>query len=260
VFFAGSAGLGLSTALGTLRAGFVVVGNSPTTDGTAATATAGSLLVINNQGKLVQTFKNKWIQGPWDMALVDGVTWAKAFITNDLTGTVSRLDFTVHSWGLTLDSAKTIASGYVHRGDPVTLFVSPTGMVYDPRIDVLYVASTGDNAVFAVHHAAERTTDAGRGLEIYADNVHLHGPLGMAIAPNGHLLVSNNDGINPDAKHPSEITEFTVAGQFVKQLSVDPAPGGSFGLAVRTTGNATAFAAVDDNTASLLVWTLDEVD
>ena len=260
VFFAGQAGLGLSTALGTLRAGFIVVGNSPTKDGSAATATAGSLLVINNHGKLVQTIKSPWIQGPWDMALVDGGTWAKTFITNDLTGTVSRLDFSVSSTGVKLESAKTIASGYVHRGDPVTLFVSPTGLVYNPRIDVLYVASTGDNAVFAVHHAAERTTDAGRGLEIYADNVHLHGALGMAMAPNGHLLVSNNDGINPDAKHPSEITEFTVAGQFVKQLSVDPAPGGSFGLAVRTAGNTTVFAAVDDNTGSLLVWTLDEVD
>ena len=32
-FFAGKAPLGLSTALGTLRAGFVVVGNSPTADG-----------------------------------------------------------------------------------------------------------------------------------------------------------------------------------------------------------------------------------
>jgi hypothetical protein len=53
-------------------------------------------------------------------------------------------------------STKTIASGYIHRGDPVTLFVSPTGLVYDGRHDVLYVASTGDNAVFAVSHAAER--------------------------------------------------------------------------------------------------------
>jgi hypothetical protein len=38
VFFAGTAPLGLSTALGTLRRGFIVVGNAPTADGTAATA------------------------------------------------------------------------------------------------------------------------------------------------------------------------------------------------------------------------------
>jgi hypothetical protein len=256
-FFAGKAPLGLSTALGTLREGFIVVGNSPTADGSSATATAGSLLVINNQGKLIQTFKNAWVQGPWDMALVDGGDWAKAFITNDLTGTVSRLDFKVSASGLTLLSAKTIASGYVHRGDPVTLFVSPTGLVYNSRLDVLYVASTGDNAVFAVRHAAERTDDGGMGNIIYTDNVHLHGALAMTEAPNGHLLVSNNDGVNPDPNQPSEIVEFTVEGQFVKQLSVDPAQGGSFGLAVRTSEDTAVFAAVDDNTSTLLVWTLN---
>lgn len=257
VFFAGTAPLGLSTALGTLRRGFIVVGNAPTADGTAATAGAGSLLVINNQGRLIQTFKSAWIQGPWDMALVDGGDWAKAFITNDLTGTVSRLDFKVSDRGLTLVSSKTIASGYVHRGDPVTLFVAPTGLVYDGRRDVLYVASTGDSAVFAVRHAAERMDDDGTGTIIYQDNVHLHGPLGMAQAPNGHLLVSNNDGINPDPNQPSEIVEFTVEGQFVKQLSVDPAQGGAFGLAVRTNEDTAVFAAVDDNAATLLIWTLN---
>ncbi|MEA3098397.1 MAG: hypothetical protein QOF74_2637, partial [Caballeronia mineralivorans] len=37
VFFQGGAGLGLSTALGVLKAGFVLVGNVPTADGTSAT-------------------------------------------------------------------------------------------------------------------------------------------------------------------------------------------------------------------------------
>ena len=257
VFFAGNAPLGLSTALGTLRAGFVVVGNAPTVDGTSATAMPGSLLVINNQGKLVQTIASADIQYPWDMALVDGGNWAIAFVANALTGTVSRLDFVVGAAGLQLLSTKVIASGYVHRGDPVTLFVAPTGLVYDARRDVLYVASTGDNAVFAVRHAAERRDDDGMGTIIYQDNVHLHGPLAMTQAPNGHLLVSNNDGINPDANQPSEIVEFTAEGQFVKQLSVDPAQGGAFGLAVRTNEDTAIFAAVDDNTATLLIWTLN---
>jgi hypothetical protein len=256
-FFQGVAPLGLSTALGTLQAGLVVVGNSPTADGTSGTAGAGSLLVINNQGKLIQTITNAAIQGPWDMALVDGGDAAIAFVSNALTGTVIRMDFRVNSTGLRLISTKTIASGYIHRGDPVTLFVSPTGLVYDGRHDVLYVASTGDNAVFAVSHAAERQTDDGLGSMIYQDNIHLHGALGMTMAPNGHLLVSNNDGINPDPNQPSEIVEFTIDGRFVKQLSVDPNPGGAFGLAVRSTEDKAIFAAVDDNTSTLLIWTLD---
>jgi len=215
------------------------------------------LLVINNQGKLIQTITSAWIQSPWDMALVDRGDVAIAFVTNALTGTVSRLDFSVSSSGLKLLSAKTIASGYVHRGDPVTFFVAPTGLVYDGRRDLLYVASTGDNAVFAVRDAANRHADGGTGSIIYADNVHLHGALGLAEAPNGHLLVTNNDGINPDANQPSEIVEFTKEGKFVKQISVDPAQGGSFGLAVHWNEDTAIFAAVDDNTSMLLIWTLN---
>jgi hypothetical protein len=257
VFFQGKTGIGLSTALGVLQYGFVVVGNSPSTDGSSATAGPGSLLVINNHGRLIQTFKNAWIQGPWDMALVDRGDRAIAFVTNALTGTVSRLDFSVSSSGLKLLNATTIASGYVHRGDPATFFVAPTGLVFNARRDVLYVASTGDNAVFAVRDAADRKSDAGAGSIIYQDDVHLHGALGLAEAPNGHLLVTNNDGINPDPKQPSEIVEFTKDGDFVKQISVDPAQGGSFGLAVDAKRDTAIFAAVDDVTNTLIIWTLN---
>ena len=257
VFFPGNAGLGLSTALGTLQFGFVVVGNAPTTDGTSATAQPGSLLVINNKGALVQTITDATIQFPWDMALIDEGNQAITFVTNALTGTVSRLTFHVSSNGLKLISSKIIASGYVHRGDPVSLFVAPTGLVYDGQRNLLYVASTGDNAVFAISNPVSRTSDGGTGFIVYQDNLHLHGALGLAAAPNGHLLVTNNDTVNPDPNQPSEIVEFTKDGRFVKEISVDPSPGGSFGLAVNVKGDQAVFAAVDDNTASLLVWTLD---
>ena len=69
--------------------------------------------------------------------------------------------------------------------------------------------------------------------------------------------MTNNDGINPDPNQPSEIVEFTKEGEFVKEISVDPAQGGSFGLAVRTTEDLAFFAAVDDNTNSLIIWTLN---
>ena len=105
--------------------------------------------------------------------------------------------------------------------------------------------------------AADRQTPNGLGTIIYEDNTHLHGALGLASAPNGHLLVSNNDGINPDPNQPSEIVEFTIDGRFVKQLSVDPNQGGAFGLAVRRTEDNAIFAAVDDNASTLLIWTLN---
>ncbi|WP_087660591.1 hypothetical protein [Caballeronia terrestris] len=51
VFFQGT-GLGLTTALGVLKGGFVVVGNVLTTDGTFGTIKAGSLLVLNQTGTI----------------------------------------------------------------------------------------------------------------------------------------------------------------------------------------------------------------
>ncbi|MGA3370696.1 MAG: hypothetical protein ABSC48_02930 [Terracidiphilus sp.] len=258
VFFEDSKAPGLSTALGTLQYGFVVVGICPDIPSTQAAGEPGSLLVINNQGRLAQTITSKWIQAPWDMALVDRGDTAIAFVANALNGTISRLNFNVSSSGLTLESATTIASGYVNRPDPVTFFVAPTGLLYDASRDVLYVASTGDNLVFGVTNATHRKKDDGMGFIAYDDNVHLHGPLGLAAAPNGHLLVTNSDGINSDPNQPSEIVEFTKQGEFVKELSVDPAQGGSFGLAVSSSNGQSIFAAVDDNTSSLLIWTLNE--
>jgi hypothetical protein len=250
----GSSGLGLSTALAVLREGFVIVGNVPSTDGTSATVTPGSLLVINKTGHLVSTISGPNINGPWDMTVLDEGNQAVAFVSNVLAGTVVRLNLKVAPNGVTVASTTLIASGYQHRGDPAAFEVGPTGLVYDANQDVLFVASTEDNAVFAVQGAATRTSSGGTGTVIYTDAVHLHGPLAMAAAPNGDLLVSNSDVINSDPSQPSEIVEFTKQGQFVKQLNVDPAQGGSFGLAVNVNGNTAFFAAVDDNTATLTIW------
>ena len=114
----------------------------PRLDGTAATATPGSLLVINSSGKLIQSFTGTDIQGPWDAAIVDGGNVAAVFVANALNGTVSRLDFAVSSSGLKFLSSATIASGYKHQPDPAALFDAPTGLVYDIRRDTLFVAST----------------------------------------------------------------------------------------------------------------------
>ena len=252
----GSSGLGLSTALAVLRNGFVIVGNVPSRDGTSATVTPGSLLVINNQGHLVSTISGAQIQGPWDMTVVDEGNQVIALVSMVLSGTVVRLNLNVSDAGVMVANMTEIASGYHHRGDPAAFEVGPTGLVFDATRDVLYVASTEDNAVFAVEDAATRGNSEGRGRVIYTDAIHLHGPLGMAEAPNGHLLVSNSDVINSNPHLPSEIVEFTKQGGFVKELSVDPAQGGSFGLAVNFDEKTSFFAAVDDNTASLTILTI----
>src|ERR1017187_3090585 len=64
-------GVGLSTALVALRAGWVIVGSLPTADGAAATAQAGCLLVLDSSGNVVETIYGTLINGPWDMTVFD---------------------------------------------------------------------------------------------------------------------------------------------------------------------------------------------
>ena len=64
----------------------------------------------------------------------------------------------------------------------------------------------------------------------------------------------NSDGSNVDPAQPSEIAEFTPSGAFVTQFSVDPNPGGSFGIGLLQVDGGIAFAAVDDNAATATVW------
>jgi hypothetical protein len=73
-------GVGLTTALVVLKTGWVIVGSLPTADGTSATAQAGCLLVLNNQGKVVKTFSGRAINGPWDMTVFDGNDEAALFV------------------------------------------------------------------------------------------------------------------------------------------------------------------------------------
>jgi hypothetical protein len=89
-------GVGLSTALVALRSGWVIVGSLPSTDGTSKTAKAGCLLVLDDSGKVVETFSGKQINGPWDMTASDGGDNAALFVTNVLNGTVAGGGKIVH--------------------------------------------------------------------------------------------------------------------------------------------------------------------
>ena len=259
LFFQGTAPLGLSTGLAVLKSGFVLVANCPTNNqAPVAGAAPGSLLLIDTNGNLVNTFTSNEIQGPWDFSVYDqgGTVWV--FVSNAINGTVSRIELVFANGNFSIKSEATIASGYTHRVDPATFEVAPTGSAFDSQNDILYVASTGDNAVYAIRDALNLRSSKGKGTIIYADQVHLHGALAMVFGPNGDLLVSNSDGFNPDSNQPSEIVEFTVKGQFVGEISVDANPGGAFGLkASKVIDNVYRFAAVDDNANAITIWTLN---
>ena len=88
------------------------------------------------------------------------------------------------------------------------------------------------------------------------DPQHLHGPLALTLAPNGDLIVANSDAVNADPNQPNELVEYTPHGKFVGQFQIDDgAPGAAFGPAVPRVGDQVRFAAVDDNTNTLNVWT-----
>ena len=128
-------------------------------------------------------------------------------------------------------------------------------MAYDAIHDVLYFASSTDNAVYSISGAL-----AAQGVQnaalFFSDLTHLHGPLDLAFLPNGHLLVANSDGSNVDPNQPSELVEYSAAGVFLGQMPVDPNNGGAFGLGVNNLGwGIFRLAAVDDNANSLKIWT-----
>jgi hypothetical protein len=259
VTFFASPRFGLSTALGVLRAGLVLVGNVPTSDGTFATIGQGALQVVSRSGKLLQTLTNPtFLDGPWDLALIDGGSQAQIFVSNVLNGTVSRLDVAVNANGLTVLKMTTIATGYSHVPNAAALVLGPTGLAVDWQTDTLYVASTADNSIYAVGQARLRTTPVHRGMLVFADP-HLRGPLALKFAPNGHLLAANGDAVNDDVLHPSEIVEFTKYGQFVGEYDVDASQGGAFGLDTTRSG-AFNYAAIDDVTNSLSVYRLPNED
>jgi len=257
LFFQGTKGLGLTTALAALKSGFVIVGNLPTTDGTGATAKAGSILVIDSKGKLVTTLTDKnLIDGPWDIAVHDSGAQVQAFVTNALSGTIVRFDLVFNSSGLTSHIGTIIASGYAHHTDPNAAVVGPTGLFYNTQDDSLLIAATGDNAVYRITNAGTVTTSQGLGTIVYKDDQHLRGPLAIAQAPNGDLIIANGDAVNPDPAHSSTLIEFTPDGKFVKELSLDPTAGGAFGLAIDVSSGTARLAAVNDNIPSLYIWNI----
>jgi len=265
VFFTSQA-TGLSEALGVLRSGFVIVGNVPTTDGMFDTIGAGSIQIIDRTGTLVATLSSPtMLDGPWASAINDHGNTAQLFVSNVLGGTVERLSFkTVKHHGqvsLKLTGATQIASGYTVQPSAAAVVLGPGGLAYNPKNDTLYVAATGNNAIYAIPHASRTRADHGTGKVIYQDPAHLFGPIGLALAPNGDLLTTNDDAVNTanePSNEASELIEFTPSGQFVGELSLDPGvQGAAFQVVALKSGQTITVATVNDGTNSLDVRTVN---
>jgi hypothetical protein len=260
-------GVGLTTALAVLRSGWVIVGSLPTSDGTSATAQAGCLIILNANGKVVETLSGGSINGPWDMTSLDFGSVAVLFVTNVLNGTVQNSPNVVNQgtvvrillftpdWDRDHDfddhggipreiSRVVIASGFQERTDPAALVVGPTGVGLG-RDGFLYVADTNENRIVRIADALFRNSSAGTGT-VVSTGGHINGPLGLAIAPNGNILVTNaGDG---------NIVETTQGGNQVAFKPIDVSGVGAgtlFGLTVTPQGTV-YFVDDGNNTLNLL--------
>ena len=211
--------------------------------------------MLDRNGQVVLTIANPTLlNGPWQLTVNDKGTVAQVFVSNVLSGTVTRINLQIQNGTVSVINMTQIASGFTHRLDPAAFVVGPAGLVYDPATDILQVASTADNTINGIIRASITTDTQMATTIVVQDPAHLHGPLGLILLPNGNLLAANSDAQNADPNQPSELVEYTPAGQFVSQISVDPNLGGAFGLAVTTINGQPTLAAVDDNTSTISLW------
>jgi hypothetical protein len=251
-WFQAAQGFGLTDAIGVLSKGFVFVGSVPTTDGTSATVQQGSLLVLNRFGKQIANLTNpNLLDGPWGMAVNDKGDTAQIFVSNVLNGTITRLNVSIKNGLPDITSAKQIATGYTTQTSDSALVLGPTGMAYNAQANLLYVASTADNAIYAIPNASSLNGPINKGIAVVQNNPNMQGPIGLAFAPNGDLLVTNGDAVNTDPNNPSLLLEFRPRGAFVNAVSLDPAEGANFGLAVKKVGQSFWLATANDDTNTL---------
>jgi hypothetical protein len=254
-------GIGLTTALVALKSGLVIVGSLPTTDGTSATAAAGCLIVLDSKGNVIQTFSVHHINGPWDMTAVDGGRFVVLFVTNVLNGTVAANGAVVHRGTVVrlllsdCDSQKpqlldstVVGSGFPERTDPSALVIGPTGLAFDNVTGILYVADSLNNRIAAIPAALYLNYPVTLGLTVSRGG-KLNDPLGLALAPNHHLLAANGDDGNI-----VEVNPFTYKQVAVKLVdnTGGPPPGAGALFGLIATNDGVYFVDDASNTLDLL--------
>jgi len=237
-----------------------VVGSLPTKDGSAATSSAGCLIVLDNRGHVRETFSGHGINGPWDMAATSSGPMSDLFVSNVLNGTkaaggnvvrrgtILRLELKFSgSMPPQLMNTTKIGSGFPQRTDPSALVIGPTGLGLAPN-GTLYVANSLVSAINAIPKATSRSDSAGTGTVITSGGA-LSTPLGLILAPNGDVLtVNGGNGLIVETT-PSGMQ---VAKKFLDRSGSPPGSGALFGLALAP-ANAGVYY-VDDavNTLRLL--------
>jgi hypothetical protein len=251
-------GVGLTTALNILPGGYVVVGSLPTTNGKSATAKYGCLIVLDSEGKVIQTIASKNIQGPWDSTANSEGSKTSLFISNALNGgpvkgekpidnsTVLRIDLeSGEGQAPKVTGEQVIADGIPWVDSEEALVLGPTGLALAAN-GTLYVASTQNNKILAISEAATRTTAVAGGGTVVTEGGHLKEPLGLVLAPNGNIITTNGGDGN--------MVETTPQGQQIAVQTADTKTGAGslFGLATSPSANSIYYVDDGENTLNVL--------
>jgi hypothetical protein len=258
-------GVGLTTAMTMLSSGWIIVGSTPSRDGTTATKGDGCLIVLDPTGKFVTAWAGPMINDPWgNMAVIDRGATATLFVSMAGFGlpspavldpatsqpviihksTVLRLDLTIpQGQPPSIAQQTVVASGLAQRADRDNFLLGPTGLALGAD-GTLYVTDGLDNLIVAIPDAPTRTTSAGTGTVVTQGGL-LSWPLAMAMSPQGHLLVCNGkDGrlveVDPVAKKQ-------IYAQWINndQAQSPPGNGDLFGIAM-TPDNKGFYYVMDD--------------
>ena len=251
-------GVGLTTALGILPGGYVVVGSLPTSNGMSATAKYGCLIVVDPRGHAVSTIAGSKIQGPWDMTVATHGSTSSLFVSMALNGgavvgrhvidnsTVVRINVSSGpGQAPKVLSQQVIANKIPWRDDKSALVIGPTGDALGSN-GTLYVADTLRSRIIAIPNAMTRTTPlADHGIAI-SHGGWLNQPLGLTRAPNGDLIAANAGNGN--------FVELTPGGKQVFKRAGDAQSGAGslFGLVPAPGGHGLYYVDDGHNTLRLL--------
>jgi hypothetical protein len=263
-------GVGLTTAMIMLKSGWVIVGSTPSEDGTTATKGDGCLIVLDANGKLVDVWSGPDINGPWgNMAVRDDGATATLFISMagfDVPGpkvldpqtgfpvtvakaTVLRLTLSIPDGRKPVITSRTvIANGFGQRADRDSFLIGPTGLVLSAD-GTLYVSDALANRIVAVGNALTRSDSAGTGREVTKDGL-LKRPLALIQAPNGHLLAVNGRNGQVVEVDPAAGKQLYAQWIDANQAQSPPGNGDLFGLAIKPDGGG--FYYVEDEVNALV--------
>jgi hypothetical protein len=259
-------GVGLSTAMTMLSSGWVVVGSTPSRDGTTGTKGPGCLLVFDSNGQLATVWSGTHVNDPWgNMAVVDGGTKATLFVSMsgyDVPGpdkidaatglpvvvdkaTVLRIQLSIAPGAPPKVTSQTVvASGFSQRADKDVFLIGPTGLALIGS--TLYVSDAIQNRIVAIPDALSRAGSAGTGQTVTKDGL-LQRALALCATPNGHILATN--GKNGEVIEFDPASGKQLAAQWIdsNQAQSPPGNGDLFGLAMAPDGSGFYYVEDDVN-------------